>query len=327
MDKWVLLIISLPTQSATPRMRIWRALKACGAEVLRDGAYLLPQSAVSEQALREQAQEVEAAGGTAYLIPFVSNAEDTLMYRALFDRSEDYAQLLEKTNELRNSLATLAETEARRQLAQLHRDFDVLVVTDHFSGSAKQQAQQALAETDASLLATFSPGEPQAVTKEISRLNRDDYQDRAWATRAHPWVDRLASAWMIRRFIDHKANIIWFKDPLHCPSHALGFDFDGAIFTHVGARVTFEVLVASFGFAEDKALVRLGLLVHYLDVGGVPVAEARGLEMILTGMRQRADDDDAMLAEAEKAFDDLYAAYQNIPETGDQNRVSKTTRQ
>lgn len=311
MNKWLLLVISLPTQSATPRMRIWRALKACGAEVLRDGAYLLPQSAASERALREQAQEVEAAGGIAYLIPFMSNAEETPTYRALFDRSENYAQFLEKTDELRNAMARLAETEARRQLAQLHRDFEALVATDHFPGLAKEQAQQALAETAATLSTVLSPGEPQAVMKEIARLNRDDYQGRVWATRARPWVDRLASAWLIRRFIDHKARIIWLKEPSYSPPHALGFDFDGATFTHVGARVTFEVLAASFGLTDDKALVRLGLLVHYLDVGGVPVAEARGLEMILTGMRQFSTDDEAMLAEAEKAFDALYAAYQN----------------
>ncbi|MHB8533939.1 MAG: chromate resistance protein ChrB domain-containing protein [Sulfuricaulis sp.] len=311
MTKWLLLIISLPTQSATPRMRVWRALKVCGAEVLRDGVYLLPQSATSEQAFREQVQEVEAAGGIAYLIPFTSNAEETSMYCELFDRSENYAQFLEKTDELRNAMARLAETEARRQLAQLHRDFEVLVATDHFPGSAKEQAQQALEEAEATLSAALSPGEPQAVMKEIARLNRDDYQERVWATRARPWVDRLASAWLIRRFIDHKARIVWLKDPPQSPSGALGFDFDGATFTHVGARVTFEVLAASFGLTDDKALVRLGLLVHFLDVGGVSVAEARGLEMILTGMRQFSTDDEAMLAEAEKTFDALYAAYQN----------------
>ncbi|MDO8704054.1 MAG: chromate resistance protein, partial [Sulfuricaulis sp.] len=90
---------------------------------------------------------------------------------------------------------------------------------------------------------------------------------------------------------------------------ALGFDFDNAAFTHVGVRVTFEVLLASFGLDEDPALARLGGLVHYLDVGGVPVAEAAGLEMILNGARQQFVDDDKFLKEASRTFDFLYTSY------------------
>ena len=116
----------------------------------------------------------------------------------------------------------------------------------------------------------------------------------------------MASAWLIKRFIDPKARFRWLKNPKDCPRAALGFDFDGATFTHVGARVTFEVLVASFGLEDDKALVRLGELVHFLDVGGVPVAEARGLEMILAGAREQHHDDNKLLAEAGKNFDYLY---------------------
>ncbi|MBS1236756.1 MAG: ChrB, partial [Proteobacteria bacterium] len=124
-----------------------------------------------------------------------------------------------------------------------------------------------------------------------------------------PWVDRLASAWLIKRFIDPKARIVWLKDPKTCPRRALGFDFDGAVFTHVGARVTFEVLLASFALEDDKGLERLGQLVHYLDVGGVPVPEAAGLETILNGARRQHADDDRLLAEAAKTFDYLYNAF------------------
>jgi hypothetical protein len=140
-------------------------------------------------------------------------------------------------------------------------------------------------------------------------LNPKDYQGRLWATRERPWIDRLASAWLVRRFIDPEARFIWLATPADCPSDALGFDFDGAPFTHVGAKVTFETLLASFGLANDAALQRLGGLVHYLDAGGLPVAEAAGLETLIRGMRQRLADDDALLAEAGKVFDSFYLAF------------------
>lgn len=117
------------------------------------------------------------------------------------------------------------------------------------------------------------------------------------AERQRPWVDRLASAWLVRRFIDPQARIHWIASPQECPADALGFDFDGATFSHVGSRVTFEVLLASFGL-EQPALARLGLLVHYLDVGGIEPAESAGVESILAGLREALCDDDQLLAAA-----------------------------
>ncbi len=92
------------------------------------------------------------------------------------------------------------------------------------------------------------------------------------------------------------------------PRGALGFDFDGARFTHVGARVTFEVLLASFGLDRDPKLQRIAAAVHYLDVGGIPSPEAAGLEAVLAGLRELHADDDALVAAAAAVFDALYAA-------------------
>ncbi len=149
-------------------------------------------------------------------------------------------------------------------------------------------------------------GEPRAGTAEIRRLATADFQGRTWATRKDLWVDRMASAWLIRRFIDRKAGFLWLDNPKKCPKTALGFDFDGAAFTHVGSRVTFEVLMASFGLETDTALARIAAIVHCLDVGGVPVAEAAGIEAVLAGLRDAAPNDDKLLAEASRVFDSLY---------------------
>ncbi len=304
---WQLLIISLPSNRATPRMRVWRALKGLGAAVLRDGVYLLPDSPSTHAAFSRQALEVKRSGGTVQVLRVdAPEAEQDRQFRALFDRARDYARILQNARKLKADLIPRRRAAAARNLKQLRRDYESIHATDYFPGPAAAQVGELLAEVEMALIA---PGEPQAQEGRIPRLNRKDYRGRTWATRARPWVDRLASAWLIKRFIDPKARIVWLKDPKTCPRRALGFDFDGAAFTHVGARVTFEMLLASFALEDDKGLERLGQLVHYLDVGGVPVPEAAGLETILNGARQQYADDDRLLGEAAKTFDYLYNAF------------------
>ena len=140
-------------------------------------------------------------------------------------------------------------------------------------------------------------------------IDRARYQKRVWATRKAPWVDRLASAWLIKRFIDRDARFVWIARPSECPKKAVGFDYDGAQFTHVKNRVTFEVLAAAFGLDQDPALAKIGAAVHFLDVGGIPVPEANGLETMLKGAKERARDDDTLLAEAVRTLDLLYSGY------------------
>lgn len=110
-------------------------------------------------------------------------------------------------------------------------------------------------------------------------------------------MDRLASAWLIRRFIDSDAQILWLESPGDCPKDALGFDFDGATFSHNGQRVTFETLQESF-LLQTPDLGRLAGLVHYLDVGGAQPAEASGIEGVLAGLRESTTDDDPLLQAA-----------------------------
>jgi hypothetical protein len=127
-------------------------------------------------------------------------------------------------------------------------------------------------------------------------------------------VDRLASAWLVKRFIDREARFAWIERPRDRPRGAVGFDFDGAEFTHAGDRVTFAVLVASFGLENDPALAAIGAAVHFLDVGGIPVADAKGLETVLKGLKEKARSDDALLADAMRILDLFYSAYAQAPE-------------
>jgi hypothetical protein len=145
----------------------------------------------------------------------------------------------------------------------------------------------------------------------IPRLDPRKFKGKRWATRARPWVDRLACAWLIRRFIDTQARFVWLADPAGstpAPRGTLGFDYDGARFTHVGARVSFEVLAASFGLDADPRLQRIARAVHFLDIGGIPVPEAAGLEAVLAGLREVHADDDQLTLAAAAVFDALHAA-------------------
>jgi hypothetical protein len=188
-------------------------------------------------------------------------------------------------------------------------DLQGLQRIDYYPGAEAGQAQAEFDRLRLALDARFSRGEPQTLHDHgIARLSIGKFQGKRWATRARPWVDRLACAWLIRRFIDPRARFVWLTDPAQAPRGALGFDYDGARFTHVGTRVTFEVLLASFGLDRDASLQRLAACVHYLDAGGIPVAEAAGLESVLAGLRELHADDDALLAAAASVFDALHAA-------------------
>lgn len=309
---WLVLITSLPTHNATNRMRVWRTLKALGCGVLRDGVYLLPQSPEFRQTLRLQAEDIIAAGGSAHMLVVDSeNPNQQKVFENLFDRSSDYAKLVESIRQTSNNLNIQLEdaSKLQKQIKRLRKEFATLAQLDFFPGAARDQAVTALEDLEHALSDRLAPDEPHAVQRRIRRLQRKDYQNRLWATRRRLWIDRLASAWLIRRFIDPAARFLWLAAPADCPEKALGFDFDGAAFTHVGAKVTFEVLQASFGLTQDAALNRIAALVHYLDAGGIPVPEAAGLEALMSGMRQRWHGDDELLAEAEKIFDAFYQAF------------------
>jgi len=307
---WLLLVVSLPTPSATARMRVWRALKVLGCVALRDGAYLLPADAGREQALQDLADECTREGGSAWLMAVQPrSADEAAAYRQLFDRTEDYAELRRTWKDANRGLASLTAAELARVQRRVQREYETVRSIDFFASEAGVEAEAAWADFNKRIEGLLSPDEPHGARGRIPRLAASDYQGRTWATRSRLWVDRVASAWLIRRFIDRKARFRWLAKPSDCPKSALGFDFDGATFTHVDDHVTFETLMASFGLESDPALALLAAMVHQLDVGGDPVPEARGFEAVLAGARERLSDDDALLAEMSLVLDSLYTHF------------------
>ncbi|MHC6052204.1 chromate resistance protein ChrB domain-containing protein [Ralstonia solanacearum] len=309
-DSWTLLIVSLPTAGATMRMRIWRAVKALGCAALRDGAYLLPAHAEQSSQLRELADETLQQGGQAWLLHVqAQSVDETTTFQGLFDRSADYAAWLAELAEARKTLPNLVAVDLNRLQRRHARAYEAIRQVDFFPNEASIRAAAQWRDFAAAIEATQSPGEPQASGGNIPRRDPAQYQGRLWATRQHLWVDRVASAWLIQRFIDPHARFVWLESPADCPADALGFDFDGATFTHVGDKVSFEVLLTSFGLDEDRGLARLGAMVHALDVGGVPVPEAAGFEAVLAGARKRMANDDALLADVGAVLDSLHVHF------------------
>jgi hypothetical protein len=263
-----------------------------------------------ESAFRPLAEDVRAHGGSATLFRLtpIDEAQHAELV-ALFDRGDAYAQWLTSADALQAEHGSLTETEARRRCRAAAQALQDIRAIDYFPGAAAEQAAAALAALRAALDARFSRGEPQpSVDERIGRLDARDFRGKRWATRSRPWIDRLACAWLIGRFIDPQARFLWLDDVSRLPRGAIGFDFDGARFSHVGARVTFEVMTASFGLDSDPRLQRIGAAVHYLDVGGIPVPEAAGIESVLAGLRQLHQDDDRLAAAAAAVFDALLAA-------------------
>lgn len=304
---WIMLIISLPADNTPIRMRVWRAVKAAGAAVLRDGVYLLPERDDCRLSFDAIAADVQAGGGATHLLRVA--ALDGGDFSGLFERREAYASLLAEAGTLETGLAADNAQESLKRLRKLRKTYMALAAIDFFPGEAQKQVDMALQELELKVSRALAPDEPQAVDAAVPSLAIGDYLGRVWATRRRPWVDRLASAWLIRRFIDPCARFVWLESIADSPADALGFDFDGAAFSHVGGRVTFEVLLASFTI-DAPGLKRLAALVHYLDVGGIQTPEAVGVETVLAGLRDTIDDDDHLLAAASAVFDSLLAAFE-----------------
>lgn len=312
---WLLLVLSLPTDNTAGRMRSWRAIKASGAAVLRDGVYLLPEQDSCLTAFQAVLTDVQNGGGTAYLAN-ITMLDVSVDLPSLFLRDAEYADLLHEIEAVRHNLsATENASESYKKINKLRKNFKQLTAIDFFSNASQQQVNAALLEVEQVVRRLLSPDEPQAVRGELKVLAISDYQNKIWATRRRPWVDRLASAWLIRQFIDPHARFVWLESPSTCPTDAIGFDFDGAAFSHVGDYVTFEVLLHRFQL-DTTGLKRLAALVHYLDVGGVQPAEANGVEAVLKGLCATISDDNQLMVAATGVFAGLLATFTKAIEEG-----------
>jgi hypothetical protein len=310
---WLLLAASLPGRDAgTARVRLWRTLRDAGAATLRDGVTVIPASAAAREQITGIVRSIEKQGGAAWVFVIPAQAPPLeKKLKALFDRREAYDVVARTLGMLRKDLALLDEASARRRFREIETEFLAIAGLDFFPGAPQARTKEGLDRLRSALDRRFSPAEPSMPAGFIARRDVRQFRGATWATRKRMWVDRVASAWLIRRFIDPRADFRWLDKPADRPKDAHGFDFDGAEFTHVEGLVTFEVLLVAFSLDEDAGLCGLARLVHYLDVGGAVVPEAAGFEAVLAGLRDASGNDDALLAAMSPVLDALYQHFSN----------------
>jgi len=291
------------------RMRVLRTLEAMGCALLREGVYLLPDKPVNRQGLQRLSEHTLRISGSAHVLHVTSaDAEQGRSFKSLFDRAAKYEELIKVIEGLRAGFGISEPSAIARVLNKQRREFEAISALDFFDSPLKEQAARVLRETEAEVRKRMFPD----AAKSGGRLTQTGryYFKRVWASRKPLLADRLASGWLIRRFIDPEAVLMWLDKTQPCPSTAVGFGFEGATFSNSRDKVTFQELLVRFSLDGNETLARIGALVHYLDAGGAaPVAEAAGVETLLQGARRRCGSDEELFTETEKTFDLLYEAY------------------
>lgn len=287
-------------------MRVLRTLDSLGAAVMRDGVFLLPETAANLQAVAHLVDYIIKNSGSAQALraaPLDPGQYESL--RKLFDRSSRYAELTKTVESLKVGFGLADPSAISRVMHKQRREFETIAALDFFPTPARDQAQAALAIGEAEVRKLLFP------TQTVPGAKTDEkFLGRLWATRRPLWADRLACAWLIRRFVDPEATLAWLDKTQDCPPEALCFAFDGARFANNETHVTFEEMLFQLGMSKNAALARIGGIVHFLEVrGDTPVPEAAGVQSLLQGALRRSANDDELLAEAEKTFDLLFEAY------------------
>jgi hypothetical protein len=309
-SRWLVTVTQLPIDDPASRMRMLRTLESLGAAVMREGVYLLPDTLDNRKALDRLAQYVEQNAGIASVlrVEATSEAQQAQLER-YFDRSARYDELTKNILSLRIGFGVADASAIARVLHKQRRDYEAVAALDFFPTEARARTERALADAERDVGDLLYPAPGAAAARGDELLQR-----RTWATRRPLWADRLACAWLIRRFIDSEAKLKWLDKGAACPEAVLGFGFEGARFASGEGRVTFEQMLGHFGLAGHAALGRIGDIVRFLEVRGAPVPEAAGVQTLLQGAVRRAASDDELLREAEKTFDLLYEGYADARE-------------
>jgi hypothetical protein len=318
-QKWLLIFYSVPSHPVSNRMMIWRKLAKAGAVQLKGAVYILPATEEHEEFLQWLIGEVKSMGGDG---AFVRTAEIRTMtdadIRRLFTTQADqeYHRLEKALNVLERKIQSIRKgtksEEGKRladQVAKFTKEIEGVAKRDFFDTSTGHAMKKRIQALEAGLRDAGKKAPEDAAS--IMARRTQDYQGKVWATRKNPFVDRMASAWLIKRFIDPKASFVFIdeRDVVSLDNKSVAFDMRGAAFTHVGDLCTFEVLVKSFGI-KDKAVKKIAEIVHDLDVKddkyGKP--EATGVEDILAGIRKTAKNDADGLERGMAMFEMLYQA-------------------
>ena len=308
--RWLILVHLLPPTPSNLRVRTWRRLQELGAIAVKQSVYVLPDSAESREDFEWLKVEIEGVGGEA--IVYSAEHVDAAAEAALIDQFRQVRQLAytELASELQRIQRARGSRQGpsgrRRDLARYRERFAAIERVDFFGSAGRDRVVTLLADLEA----TARPAaQGEGSQPAGGRTDTGQYDGRLWVTRPRPGVDRMASAWLIRRFIDSNARF-GFTTDVKTAGNALPFDMFGAGFGHEGDRCTFETLAARFGI-RDAAVARIAEIVHDLDLKddkfGAP--EAATLGMAIDGLQLSSMDDGVLLDQGMTLFEALYRSF------------------
>jgi hypothetical protein len=295
---WLVLVFSLPAKSASQRVDVWRRLRRYGAIALPGAGHLLPRTPANEERLQWLATDIRKHKGEASIIRAEAIGDlPTPEIVKLFNRARaaEYDAL---GDEVKTLLGKRERESPRSQLARAHRRLQEIVERDFFASPARGRVE-----------ALLSRLEPRTAMKKAGKgkRRRADYEGRTWVTRPRPGIDRVGSAWLIRRFIDANARFTFADDPKASPG-AVPFDMftqDG--FGHEGGACTFEALVKAFGIT-DRRVVKLAQAIHDADLEDEKFGrgEAIGIARVLAGWNEQGVSDDELLRRGIEMIEGIY---------------------
>jgi len=307
--RWLVLIHQIPPRPSYLRVKVGRRLQALGAVAVKNSVYVLPRSDEALEDFQWVRREIVAGGGDASVCEarFVEGLSDAAV-EALFQaaRQADYAAVglqaraLQSPAGRRGKRAPAGGEKVAAALARLRRRLAEVVEIDFFGAAGRDTVEGLLAAIEASLRPAAPKPEPDGVvTGEV--------RGRTWVTRTGVHVDRIASAWLIRRFIDPEARFRFVRASDPVAAGELRFDMFEAEFTHEGERCTFEVLLRRFALT-DRALARIAEVVHDIDLkdGRFGRPETAGVDHLIAGIALRHKEDEARLRDGATALDALY---------------------
>jgi hypothetical protein len=294
---WLLLMFSLPAKQASGRVEVWRKLKKYGALPLRTSGYLLPNKAENQERFEWLAAAIRKYKGQASVVQV--QAMDDLPSEALVQlfiqaRSKDYEGLAREVKKL----VSRSKREPG-ELARLRRRFQEIAAIDFFNSPLRGRVEALLESAD-------SIGQSKTIP-ESSRKAKKQYLDRVWMTRPRPGIDRVSSAWLIRRFIDANARFAFGDDPRK-HADAIPFDmFQAKGFGHRGDDCTFETLRKEFAIRDSK-VETIAEVIHDADLADEKFGrtEGAGLDRVLIGWAHQGISDDELLRRGMELIEGLY---------------------
>ena len=314
--RWLLLIHQIPPKPNYLRVKIWRRLQRLGAVAIKNSVYALPKNDQTQEDFQWVLREIlEGSGdGTLCEARLIDGVTDDHV-EALFQsaRETDYAQIAEEARRLAKTLPIKVKpaeecwVQLRHEIGRLRKRLDEVIAIDFFGAPGREAASGLVSGIEARIRGN------KAAVHSPAKVDREKLIGKTWVTRKGIHVDRLASAWLVRRFIDSEAKFKFVPAKGYKPlSSEIRFDMFDAEFTHEGDCCTFEVLIERTGIA-DPALLQLAEIVHDIDLKDAKFMrrESLGIERLVVGIAMSHKDDEARLSRGTAVFDDLYEYFEN----------------